>query len=271
MSGKTALIVGATGQTGQHLLKELLASSHFTKVGEYGRRLTDVSTLSTGKDKLEQRVIDFEKLEESGLKNGKWDVVFLTLGTTRKAAGGAEGFQRIDRDYVINAAREARVPDHEQRVLYLSSGSANAKSSFLYPRCKGQTEEALASMGYSDTIVFHPGLLAGTNRPQSRMPEVIAEYGLFAIRIFLSLRIILYRGVINTLRLSSFFSGLEIKASIRNTIVATLGRSMAIAGWLGSERLPSVARSKEEETPEGKRFVSIPNAGAIALAQTPFE
>ncbi|KAK0501706.1 hypothetical protein EDD18DRAFT_1347778 [Armillaria luteobubalina] len=246
MSGKTALIVGATGQTGQHLLKELLASSHFTKVGEYGRRLTDLSTLSTGKDKLEQKVIDFEKLEESGLKDGKWDVVFLTLGTTRKAAGGAEGFQRIDRDYVINAAREARVPDHEQRVLYLSSGSANAKSSFLYPRCKGQTEEALASMGYSDTIVFHPGLLAGTNRPQSRMPEVIAE------------------GVINTLRLSSFFSGLEIK-------VATLGRSMAIAGWLGSERLPSVAKAKEEETPEGKRFVSIPNAGAIALAQTPFE
>ncbi|KAK0436922.1 hypothetical protein EV421DRAFT_1907698 [Armillaria borealis] len=253
MSGKTALIIGATGQTGQYLLKELLASSHFTKVGEYGRRLTDLESLSTGKDKLVQKAIDFEKLEESGLKDGKWDIVFITLGTTRKAAGGAEGFQRIDRDYVINSAREARVPDHEQRVVYLSSGSANAKSSFLYPRCKGQTEEALASMGYSDTIVFHPGLLAGTNRPQSRMPEVIAE------------------GVINTLRLSSFFSGLEIKASIRNAIVATLGRSMAIAGWLGSERIPSVARAKEEETPEGKRFVSIPNAGAIALAQTPFE
>ncbi|KAK0188485.1 hypothetical protein F5146DRAFT_1140001 [Armillaria mellea] len=254
MSGKTALIIGATGQTGQHLLKELLASSHFTKVGEYGRRLTDLSTLSTGKDKLEQKTIDFEKLEESGLKDGKWDVTKSNrLGTTRKAAGGAEGFQKIDRDYVINSAREARVPDHQQRVLYLSSGSANSKSSFLYPRCKGQTEEALASMGYSDTIVFHPGLLAGTSRPQSRMPEVIAE------------------GVINTLRLSSFFSGLEIKASIRNKAVATLGRSMAIAGWLGSERLPSVARAKEEETPEGKRFVSIPNAGAIALAQTPFE
>ncbi|PBK69060.1 hypothetical protein ARMSODRAFT_1038639 [Armillaria solidipes] len=246
MSGKTALIIGATGQTGQHLLKELLASSHFTKVGEYGRRLTDLESLSTGKDKLVQKAIDFEKLEESGLKDGKWDVVFITLGTTRKAAGGAEGFQRIDRDYVINSAREARVPEHQQSVVYLSSGSANAKSSFLYPRCKGQTEEALASMGYSDTIVFHPGLLAGTARPQSRMPEVIAE------------------GVINTLRLSSFFSGLEIK-------VATLGRSMAIAGWLGSERIPSVARAKEEETPEGKRFLSIPNAGAIALAQTPFE
>ncbi len=78
MSGKTALIIGATGQTGQHLLKELLASSHFTKVGEYGRRLTDLESLSAGKDKLVQKAIDFEKLEESGLKDGKWDVVFIT-------------------------------------------------------------------------------------------------------------------------------------------------------------------------------------------------
>ncbi|KAG7445161.1 uncharacterized protein BT62DRAFT_1007547 [Guyanagaster necrorhizus] len=246
MSGKTALIIGATGQTGQHVLKELLGSSHYTKVGEYGRRLTDLSTLSAGKDKLVQKSIDFEKLEESGIKDGKWDVVFITLGTTRKAAGSAAAFERIDRDYVINSAKEARVPDHPQRVVYLSAAAANAKSSFLYPRCKGQTEEALASMGYSDTIVFHPGLLTGTARPQSRIQETIAE------------------GIFNTFRLPSFFPNLEIK-------VATLGKSMAIAGWLGSERLPSVAQAAEEETPEGKRFVSIPNAGAAALAQTSWE
>ncbi|KAK0466785.1 uncharacterized protein EV420DRAFT_1505356 [Desarmillaria tabescens] len=213
MSGKTALIIGATGQTGQYLLKELLASSHFTKVGEYGRRLTDLATLSTGKDKLVQKAIDFEKLEESGIKDGKWDVVFITLGTTRKAAGSAAAFERIDKDYVINSAKEARVPDHLQRVVYLSSGGANAKSSFLYPRCKGQTEEALASMGYSDTIVFHPGLLTGTARPQSRLPEVIAE------------------GVINTLRLSSFFSNLEIKASTQNTILVTNHHSLGYVRW----------------------------------------
>ncbi|PBK69059.1 hypothetical protein ARMSODRAFT_173571 [Armillaria solidipes] len=246
MSGKTALIIGATGSTGQHLLKELLTSSHFTKVGEYGRRLTDLSTLSTGKDKLVQKAIDFEKLEESGIKDGKWDVVFITLGTTRKAAGGAEGFQKIDRDYVVNSAKEARVPDLPQRIVYLSGGSANSNSLLLYSRSKGQTEEALANIGYSDTIVFRPGLLTGTARPESRIGETIAE------------------GIFSTLRLSSFFSNLEIK-------VATLGKSIAIAGWLGSEKLPSVALAAEEETPEGNRFVSIPNAGAAALAQTPLE
>lgn len=77
MSGQTALLLGATGQVGQHVLKELLTSPDFVKVGEYGRRLTDTGSIAAGKNKLEQKSIDFEKLEESGLKNGKWDVVFI--------------------------------------------------------------------------------------------------------------------------------------------------------------------------------------------------
>lgn len=78
MASKSALIIGATGQVGQHVLKELLASSHYSKVGEYGRRVTELSTLSTGKEKLEQKIVNFEKLGESGIKDGKWDVVFIT-------------------------------------------------------------------------------------------------------------------------------------------------------------------------------------------------
>jgi len=77
-SSQSALIVGATGQTGRHLLQSILASPHFTRVGEYGRRITPADQISTGKDKLEQKVIDFEKLHDSGLSHGKWDVVFIT-------------------------------------------------------------------------------------------------------------------------------------------------------------------------------------------------
>jgi len=116
-AGKSALIIGSTGQTGRHVLKELLNSSQFTRVGEYGRKVTDLATLPAGKEKLEQKVIDYEKLNESGLKNGEWDVVFITyvyplilggemcslnhcsLGTSRKNAGSAEAFVRIDREY----------------------------------------------------------------------------------------------------------------------------------------------------------------------------
>lgn len=72
----------------------------------------------TGVDKLEQKVIDFEKIQDAGLRQGKWDVVFITyvssalllievgsltclyyrLGTTKAAAGSAEAFEKIDRE-----------------------------------------------------------------------------------------------------------------------------------------------------------------------------
>lgn len=77
-SPKTALIIGATGQTGRHLLQTLLASNQFTHVAEYGRRVTSADQITTGKDKLEQKVIDFEKIQDSGLSQGKWDVVYIT-------------------------------------------------------------------------------------------------------------------------------------------------------------------------------------------------
>jgi oxidoreductase len=59
-------------------LKELLSSPHFTRVGEYGRRVTPLEQITSGKEKLEQKTIDFEKLEDAGLKDGRWDVVFIT-------------------------------------------------------------------------------------------------------------------------------------------------------------------------------------------------
>ena len=75
---QSALIIGATGQTGRYLLQNLLSSPHFTRVGEYGRRVTAAEQITAGKDKLEQKVVDFEKIEEYGLASGKWDVVFIT-------------------------------------------------------------------------------------------------------------------------------------------------------------------------------------------------
>ena len=102
--------------TGKNVLKELLSSTHFTKVGEYGRRVTPLDSITTGKEKLEQKVIDFEKVDEAGLKDRKWDVVFITwvtssftgvdtqtallgrLGTTMANAGSAAAFEKIDRE-----------------------------------------------------------------------------------------------------------------------------------------------------------------------------
>ncbi|KIK23788.1 hypothetical protein PISMIDRAFT_678758, partial [Pisolithus microcarpus 441] len=70
-------------------------------------------------------------------------------------------FEKIDREYVVNACRAAKSEDpaHEQRLVYLSSVGADATSHFLFTKSKGLTELALARLGYSDTIVFRPGML----------------------------------------------------------------------------------------------------------------
>ncbi|TRM58750.1 hypothetical protein BD626DRAFT_573261 [Schizophyllum amplum] len=236
MSTKSALILGATGQTGGYLLKELLASPHFSKVGEYGRRVTSADALSDGKDKLDQKAIDFENLSPSGLKDGKWDIV---LGTTRKTAGTPENFEKIDREYVVNAAREARVEGHPQRLVYLFSGGANASSPFLYMRSKGLTENALVSLGYDDSIIFRPGMLIGTNRGEFRLDESIAA----TVNGFLSY----------------FTNNIEMK-------VATLGKAIARAGILGSQALPAGVRAAKEVR-EGATFTTLNNAAALALAK----
>ncbi|KAF9265223.1 hypothetical protein L218DRAFT_924360 [Marasmius fiardii PR-910] len=239
---KTALIIGATGQSGAYLLKELLASPHYSRVHEYGRRLTNLESLSEGKEKLEQKAINFDKLEEEGaLKGGKWDVVFITLGTTRANAGSAEAFEKIDREYVVRAAKEAKSsdPSHSQRLVYCSSNGANSQSLFLYPRSKGLTEEGLAALGYSDTIIFRPALLAGTARPERRIAEILASK---------------VTGV-----LSHFTSSLEIK-------VSALGKAMSVAGYLGTDNLPPQAGASKAGK-EGAQFTLIGNTGALELAK----
>ncbi|THH19004.1 hypothetical protein EW146_g2067 [Bondarzewia mesenterica] len=174
MLGQSALLIGATGSTGRHVLRELLTSPNFTRVGEAGRRVTAKDQLPSGTEgKLEQKVIDFEKLDQAGLKEGKWDVVFITMGTSIKAAGSEANFEKIDREYVINAAKAARSDDTNQRLVYLSSQYSNPNSNTPFLRSKGLTEQALAGLGYGDTIVFRPLFLRNAGRAEFRPVEVM--------------------------------------------------------------------------------------------------
>ena len=108
-TGKSALLLGGTGAVGKKLLAELLASDEWTRVGEYGRRVSAPTPESSSAGKLEQKTIDFEALDGAGLKAGRWDVVFVTLGTTRANAGSAAQFEKIDRECVWWWVTDGRV------------------------------------------------------------------------------------------------------------------------------------------------------------------
>ncbi|KAH9166734.1 hypothetical protein EDB89DRAFT_2073005 [Lactarius sanguifluus] len=236
---KSALILGATGQTGRHLLRELIASPTFSRVCEAGRRVTPAEELpAQASGKLEQKVIDFERLDEAGLKDGNWDVVFITLGTTIKLAGSQENFTKIDKEYVVNAAKAAKV-DKDQRLVYISVGLANPESRSFYIRSKGLTEKALAELGYKDTVVFRPALLANVERPEGRLLESI---------------LVKITGVLSWI--SPWF---EIE-------VDKLAKSARIVGELGTSGLPSSVRATQMNW-GGRNFTSIDNKGAVFLSR----
>jgi oxidoreductase len=188
--------------------------------------------------KLDQKVIDFERLDEAGLRDGNWDVVFIALGTTINLAGSQENFTKIDKEYVVNAAKAAKV-DKDQRLVYISVVGANPESGGFYVRSKGSTEQALAELGYKDTIFFRPAMLANVKRPEGRLGESIIL------------------GV--TGALSWISSSLQIE-------VDKLAKSALIAGELGTSKLPSGAAATQTKW-GGRSFTAIGNKGALFLSR----
>ncbi|KAF9896902.1 hypothetical protein BX616_006532 [Lobosporangium transversale] len=168
ISKNSALIFGGTGAVGKCLVRDALASKAFTHVLTLGRRPVKTDDGSfTNTEVIEQKVVDFENITETFPQSDLPQVVFCTLGTTRAAAGGAEGFKKIDQQYVLDSARyvhEKAPKDPETgrskvHYLYCSSANASEKSFFLYPKTKGETENALAAIGFERVSIFQPGFL----------------------------------------------------------------------------------------------------------------
>src|SRR5213594_3218037 len=162
MARRTALLAGATGLVGGHLLRLLLADDAYQKVTILARR-----GLPLTNPKLQQRLIDFDHLAD--LDASKVDDVFCCLGTTIKKAGSQEAFRKVDFGYVEALARIAARAGAKQFLLVSAIG-ADAKSRVFYSRVKGETEAAVQAVGFAGTHIFRPSMLLG-DRAESRILE----------------------------------------------------------------------------------------------------
>lgn len=154
-----ALVIGATGATGELLVEALLADTNYTTVTIFVRR-------PTGKQhpKLTEQVINFSDITAcKDLIVG--DVLFSCLGTTLKAAGSQENQRKIDLDIPATFARLARENGVSSLVL-LSAYGAASQSRVFYSKIKGELEEKVAALDFEQYIIFRPGLLlrAGSDR-----------------------------------------------------------------------------------------------------------
>lgn len=166
MSGKTALIAGATGLIGKELLQFLLNGNEYDKVIAIVRRSVEIDH-----PKLDERIVNFNQLEQSK-ELFTADDVFCCLGTTIKKAKTKEAMWKIDVEYPVSIATLAS-SEGAKKFLLVSSMNADPESAIFYPRMKGKLEEEIKQIPFETTAIFRPSLLLG-EREEFRFGEKTA-------------------------------------------------------------------------------------------------
>lgn len=180
MNDLTAVIIGATGLTGNLVLEELLRDNDFKTVRILVRR-----TVKIIHPKLEQEIINFNDLDDYTKKFGEGDVIFCCIGTTqKKVKGDKELYKQIDYDIPINAAAIG-IAKGFKKFLIVSAIGANENSSNFYVSLKGKIENALKQFHFDSLDIFQPSLLNG-NRNETRVLEKMMQ-GVMDIVSFLFL------------------------------------------------------------------------------------
>ena len=165
--GKIAVVLGATGLVGGHLVDQLLEDKTIKEVKIFVRRATSVKH-----PKLTVQLVDFND-PDSFKEQVKGDVAFSCMGTTIKTAGSQEAQYKVDYTYQFEFAQMAAQNKVPQYFLVSSSG-ANAGSMFFYPRIKGELEEEVKKLNFKNLVIVRPSLLVG-ERPEKRMGEKFGE------------------------------------------------------------------------------------------------
>jgi len=97
---------------------------------------------------------------------------FCCLGTTKNKTPDLSQYRQIDHDYPIAVAEIAKKNGIGQ-YHFVSAIGANKNASAFYTKLKGETEDALKSVGLNALYIYQPSLLTGY-RNDRRVMEAIA-------------------------------------------------------------------------------------------------
>ena len=183
MKNRHALVLGATGATGQELVKLLIEDSNYSKVSIFVRRKVDIDH-----KKLNVHVIDFSKLNE--YKDFvKGDVLFSALGTTLKDAGSKDKQYLVDYTYTYEFAKMAS-KNGVNTFSLVSSLGANENSPFFYPKIKGKLEESVSLLDFKSIQIYQPPSLI-------RQPELMRSGEKVSVKLFQKLNSV---GILKSLK-----------------------------------------------------------------------
>ena len=165
---KTALLFGASGLVGSHLLNQLISNNNYSKIKLFVR-----STIEIDDPKIEIIQTDFNNLENHK-EDIKGDDCFFCIGTTKKNSPDKNEYRNIELDIPEEIAKIAK-SNLVNSFIFVSALYANPKSSGDYVRFKGLVEEELKRLNFPKLALMRPSFLMG-NRKEKRVGEKIGVF-----------------------------------------------------------------------------------------------
>ena len=169
---KTALLFGASGLVGNHLLNQLISNNNYSKIKLFVRSSIEISD-----PKIEIIQTDFNNLENHK-EDIKGDDCFFCIGTTKKNSPDKNEYKRVELEVPKQIAQIAK-SNSVNSFVFISSGYADPKSSGDYLRFKGEVEEELKRLNFSKLGIMRPSFLLG-DRKEKRIGEKI---GIFVFKL----------------------------------------------------------------------------------------
>jgi uncharacterized protein YbjT (DUF2867 family) len=169
---QVAIVAGATGLTGNELIRQLVHHPSFDEVIALVRSPGRLGLQSEKFREIQLPPGGFLGSEAEALILPEGALYFCALGTTRKKAGSQKGFLAVDLESVEAFGRICEKHVGSCLVLVSSSG-ARTSSPIFYTRVKGLAEEKLKAMKIPRLVIFRPSVLIG-ERAESRPTEKIA-------------------------------------------------------------------------------------------------
>ena len=169
---KTALLFGASGLVGGHLLNELIQSDNYNKIKLFVR-----SDHGSNHSKTEIIKTDFNNLENHK-EDIKGDDCFFCIGTTKQNSPDKNEYKRVELDVPKKIAQIAK-SNLVNSFVFVSSGYADPNSSGDYLKFKGLVEEELKRLSFSKLGIMRPSFLMG-DRKEKRVGEKV---GIFIFKL----------------------------------------------------------------------------------------
>ncbi len=184
---RNALLVGATGLVGSHLLNKLIEHGDYGNIATLGRQAPGHIH-----ERVTHHVADISGDRAQYTLPGA-DVLFCCLGTTIKTAGSQSAFRAIDFGLVVRIARAA-LANGTRTIVVVSSVGADPGSGNFYLRTKGEMERAVSELGFERVGVVRPSLLLGA-RDELRVAERLGQSAARLINPLLAGGLARYRAV----------------------------------------------------------------------------